>query len=745
MARAGEKAVKRFGFDMAIAAIGIGGLIGLIGGILCGVWDGFAVIIGHATRPVTLSDMFYLPLYSVALYAAIGFVAMVAIGAVTFGVIRVGGYRVDRPRLTGILIGLFVLLAVYVLLPKGTNWVQYVEFTAFSALSGLALASLSVYILRRGLRGERLAAFGISLLVWVSVSLYGVLWINSSLWPYDGFWQPKSLFAKIGFLLAAGLLAAGIYRLVLFISRKYDARRVRQAGWVLLGVMACVAIALAVVGPLGFKSSPKAEAQVPLPIMGNETAATPRQVTQLKGRPNILWIVMDTVREDHLSCYGYSRNTTPNIDEIASEGVLFENVISAAPWTLPSHASMFTSMFPSEHGTDAEHPWLDDSFETIAELLHSLGYQTYGYSNSPFVGPQYNLDQGFDTFVMTPFGRTQQEPKPEPTLPDFLRVKKYMEDLLHTQGATAEGAVTDKGAEKTNKVVEGWIADANQADKPFFLFINYFEAHEPANAPKQFSTPYLPPGVSWARANAVNQDFYLYVSEKVPMSKEDFAILSSLYDGEISYVDYRMGQLFDYVRNLGIMDNTVLIITSDHGQNLGEHNLIGHQLSIHDTLLRVPLIIRYPKVFEAGQRVEEQVQLTDIFPTITDIIRFYRHDGQPIRGNSLLTAGQQTEPGFAVAEYEIFATVLESLTKANPQFDASKYAHRLKAIIAGDFKYIWASDGRDELYNLKDDPGELNNLIDSNTQKASEMKSLLVEWLKSFQPYRPDAVQQLEE
>lgn len=107
MARSGEKTVKRLGFDMAIAAIGIGGLVGLIGGILCGVWDGFAVIIGDAPRPVALHDIFYLSLYSIALYAAIGLVAMVAIGAVIFGLIRVGGYRVDRPRLTGILIGLF--------------------------------------------------------------------------------------------------------------------------------------------------------------------------------------------------------------------------------------------------------------------------------------------------------------------------------------------------------------------------------------------------------------------------------------------------------------------------------------------------------------------------------------------------------------------------------------------------------------------------------------------------------------
>jgi len=647
------------------------------------------------------------------------------------GLIRVGKYRVDRLRLSGIFIGIFVALAVYIFLPEGDNWVQILEFTLISIFSGLALGGLSVYILRTNIRNSTLAAAGISLVFWVCVLLNSALWINSTLMSEERFWKPASLFSTLGLLLVVSLLAIGIYRLSRFLLHKYATRSTRQAGWALLTVAAAAAIAISSVGPFNLDGSTANEAAAASPTGGSKTAGS---TTPLEWMPNILLIVMDTVRADHLSCYGYELNTTPNIDMIASEGILFENVIAEAPWTLPSHASMFTSTFPTDHNTTAEHRWLEDDFETIAELLHSLGYRTFGYSNNPFVAQETNLDQGFDTFITTPFGRTQHDVEEDTELPELLRLKQYIDRLFQGNDGATSDIVLDDGAQKTNEVVKEWIADADQSEEPFFIFINYMEAHTPYHAPAEYSRPYLPDNVSLSRAEWVNQDSATYIAEATYMTSEDFTILNALYDGEITYLDYRMGQLFDYLRQLDILDDTVLIICSDHGENIGDHNLIGHQLSIHDTLLHVPLIIRYPERFDGGVRIDEQVQLADLFPTITDIIRFYREDQGEIRGYSLLRLLRKPQSTPAVSEYELFATVLENLRKVNPQFDTSKYARRLKSVRDGDYKYIWASDGRDELYNVRLDPGELNNIIESEPEKASELRNLLGAQLGGFEP-----------
>jgi arylsulfatase A-like enzyme len=391
---------------------------------------------------------------------------------------------------------------------------------------------------------------------------------------------------------------------------------------------------------------------------------------------------------------------------------------------------MFTGMFPSKHGTDGEHQWLEDDFQTIAEVLNSYGYQTFGYSNNPFVSHRNNLSQGFDTFEATPGGMIAADSE----LADLLRANFAWREVQNI-------LLMDDGARRTNEVVKRWIADAHQAETPFFVFINYMEAHRPYRPPRDYAMPYLGKDVSLARAMSVNQKPHAYITGRVEMGAGDFELLRALYDGEISYLDFRMGQLFDYLRELEILDDTVLIITSDHGENFGEHHLSGHQLCIYDTLLHVPLVIRYPGLFEAGLRVSEQVQLTDIFPTILDIVAI-EQGSEEIQGYSLL---ERREGGnsFAIAEYAIGLLWLDWLKESNSQFDVSKYTRRLKTVRTEEFKYIWASDGRDELYNIRQDPEELNNLIETMPEKAVELKALLKEWLNSFEPYRPGTAQQV--
>jgi len=402
---------------------------------------------------------------------------------------------------------------------------------------------------------------------------------------------------------------------------------------------------------------------------------------------------------------------------------------------------MFTGMFPSKHGTDAEHDWLDGSFETIAEVLSSHGYQTFEYTNNMFVGVRTQLHQGFDTYVVRHDGLNKPDIWSWPfELPDFLMISRawqYVENKI---------LLMDDGAQKTNEVVMKWIADAHQKEAPFFLFINYMEAHARYDPPEEYAAPYLPEGVSFAEAMKVQLGHWAYNAGRYKLSDQDLEALRARYDGEISYLDFRIGQLIEYLRELEILDNTLLMITSDHGENFGDHQLVGHVLCVYDTLLHVPLIIRYPGLVEAGLRIEEQVQLTDLFPTILDIVGINWGGEEQLQGQSLVRDGQQPEDTFAIAEYELHYQSFDMLkgTGFTQLFtDVHKFARRLKTIRTEEYKYIWASDGRDELYNIREDPGELNNLIQVEPEKAAELKALLKEWLNSFETYRPGEAEKI--
>jgi arylsulfatase A-like enzyme len=353
---------------------------------------------------------------------------------------------------------------------------------------------------------------------------------------------------------------------------------------------------------------------------------------------------------------------------------------------------MFTGLYLSKHATDSEHRYLKDDFYTIAELLRSYGYKTFGYSNNPWVGPDTNLHQGFDIYEVN-----EEGPAYSPLL------KVAMRRIPNPIGAE------DAGARQTNELVEKWIESCYNAKTPFFIFINYMEAHDPyGNTP--YFRRYLDANISTAKAKGVNQNPIDYISGNLKMSDENFEILRALYDGDISYLDFKMNQLFDYLRQLNILDNTVLIIASDHGESFGEHHLMSHMLGVYDTLLHVPLVIRYPKLFKADSRVVRQVRTIDIFPTILDILGINWSGAEELQGRTLVQASQQRELPFAIAEQEILQDVLNELIKANPSLDISAYSRRLKAIRTNEFKYIWTSDDKYELYNIREDPGELNNL-----------------------------------
>ena len=437
-----------------------------------------------------------------------------------------------------------------------------------------------------------------------------------------------------------------------------------------------------------------------------------------KNRPNIILMVTDATRPDHLSCYGHHRMTTPHIDQIAAEGVLYEQAISPAAWTLPSHASMFTGLHVSQHGTHFKHQYLDPRFLTVAEMLRQQGYRTAGLSAS-WVSEAFGLHRGFETFqsVKRLIEGLRHIFKQEILLEKVLRriIEKYR-SLSH----------------RTNRLSKQWLTKQINDESPFFLFLLYTDPHLPYRFREPYASRYL--GKLKAQAKRVNQDPHKYMAGRAEMSEEDFEILRLFYDVQLSSLDDIVGEFLGFLQHKGILDNTLLVFTSDHGENIGDHGLMAHQYCVYDSLIHVPLIIRYPPLLPAGQRVYGQVQTSEIFTTIMSILGIEKEDvPNDVRGRSLVPTEVASNPlPFTIAEY--LAPNMRRMLRLWPDGDYSRYDRQLRALRQDDYKYIWLSDGQHELYDLKADPEELHNLIDSEPEKAQELETRLEEWLASLEP-----------
>jgi arylsulfatase A-like enzyme len=301
---------------------------------------------------------------------------------------------------------------------------------------------------------------------------------------------------------------------------------------------------------------------------------------------SVVLVVLDTVRADHCSAYGYGNPTTPRLDRLASEGLLFEHARSVAPWTLPSHASLFTGLLPHQHGCDWEHRWLADSQVTLAEKLATAGFDSLGVTTNPNASSLYHLDQGFHEFRET------------------WRLREKHRGLSDSAIAVAE--------------VRAWLERHDPA-RPFFLFVNLADAHLPYAPPPPLDRLFGEPDER-ARHLASRGDLLqatLVGEEQV--KPEDRPGLAALYDGELRTADTRLGELLDLLDELRLAGDAIVIVTSDHGEHLGEEGRVDHQLSLDETLLRVPLVVRCPRYVKPG-RVREPVALTDVARWIDDVV-----------------------------------------------------------------------------------------------------------------------------
>jgi arylsulfatase A-like enzyme len=429
-------------------------------------------------------------------------------------------------------------------------------------------------------------------------------------------------------------------------------------------------------------------------------------------RLNVVLAVVGCARADHVSCYGYARETTPFLDQAAREGVRFSRMIAAAPSALPAHASLFTGLYAASHGATEETPFLSPRHKTLAEHLRAAGYRAAAFCTDPWVSPETGLGRGFDAFF------TQRHRNS--VAARAVSWSRKASDRLLRRG--------DSGARRTNHALRRWLtAD----DRPFFAFVHYNETHLPLHPPRPYDRMYLPHGVTAARVRTVNQDGDKYLARQVHMGEEDFTILRALYDGGLRYTDMRLREVAELLRAAGQWERTLLIITGSHGENLGEHGMVGHKWGLHDTLLRVPLVLRCPLHVPQGYVVDELAQTTDILPTILRVLDLPVEDGT-VQGRPLIEHGRAT-PGVGFAITERFRPNLTRLQQRFAALDLRPFDSRQKAISTRREKFVWQSDEANQLYDVIADPGEERDVIEDQPQRAEVLRHQLFDWLASVE------------
>jgi arylsulfatase A-like enzyme len=439
-------------------------------------------------------------------------------------------------------------------------------------------------------------------------------------------------------------------------------------------------------------------------------------------RLNVVLAVVGCARADHVSCYGYARETTPFLDQAAREGVRFSRMIAAAPSALPAHASLFTGLYAASHGATEETPFLAPRHKTLAEYLRAAGYRTAAFCTNPWVSPETGLGRGFDAFF------TQRHHNR--IAARAISWSRRASDRLLRR--------SDAGARRTNHDLRRWLA---AADRPFFAFVHYNETHLPLHLPRPYDRVYLPRTVTTARVRAVNQDSGKYLAGQVDMDEEDFIILRALYDGGLRYVDMRLREVADTLRAAGQWERTLFVITGSHGENLGEHGMMGHKWGLYDTLLRMPLVLRCPGHVPQGYVIDELAQTTDILPTILRVLGLPVED-KTAHGRPLIEQGRATpDLGFAITER--FRPNLGRLQQRFPGLDLHPFDLRQKAVRSRREKFIWQSDEDNRLYDVIADPGEECNLVEDQPQRAAVLRRQLFDWLASVEQFEEEPTAEL--
>lgn len=495
------------------------------------------------------------------------------------------------------------------------------------------------------------------------------------------------LLAIPGLRAAAGLAMAGGLACWIEPTIRSRADRARRLARRTAPALALAVLALAVVASLRGRT-------------GARDASTAVGLTA--GGPNVLLIVLDTVRADATGLNDPGRDTTPNLQALARRGARFDRAIATAPWTLPSHASILTGRSAGELGVGPDRP-LDDRFPTLAEYLGRRGYDTAGFvANTAFCSVEYGLARGFEDFHDYAFSTVDLFRSSALGWLICLRLGDVLDLACEATGREAshplEGPASRKDAARINRDALRWIA--RRRDRPFFAFLNDFDAHDPY---------LLPAGVDRRDGRgptrlADRKVLRNWIAQGPRVHPPGhFALARDAYDECLAHLDDQIGRLVDGLDRLGALENTVVIVTADHGEHFGEHRRrglrqVGHRLSVHQAEVHVPLLIVAHGRVPPGLVVPGSVSLKDLPSTVVDLIGLA--EGSPFPGRSILA--RPASP--ALVE---FNPDVDRPIGLRDQVGASGL---IRAVVSGEASLHRHGDGREELYDLRADPGELHDM-----------------------------------
>ena len=380
-------------------------------------------------------------------------------------------------------------------------------------------------------------------------------------------------------------------------------------------------------------------------------------------QPNIVLIIIDTLRSDHLGCYGYRRSTSPAMDAVAAEGVRFDQAIAGASWTTPAVMSMFTSLPPSLHQTVTSSTMLPEGMTTLAAELKKGGYQTAAIIVNPCTSRKYGFNRGFDLYD-----------------DNSIQLAAGLGDL-----DLNNNSVSDKVTQYAIK----WLKSGRQPNRPFFLHVFYFDPHYDYMPPSPYDGMFTDPDYYGGQDGSK-----ITTLVGKPLTRADKEQIIGLYDGEIRFTDDQIKVLLDTLQSMNLLNDTLLVITGDHGEEFWEHDGVAHGHTLYDELLRVPLIIHWPKEIKPKQVISKQVSLIDLMPTVLDMA------GLPIpsqcRGQSLVSL-LKTSSKQAFIERPVFSETESTISLKSIRTPSQKLIEHIK-------------DKTFEAYDLNDDPFEWDDL-----------------------------------
>lgn len=566
-------------------------------------------------------------------------------------------------------------------------------YAAAGAAGGVVVAAAARLVLNNDTaaadRGPRLWAWLVTLLMFGYAVAHATYWLG----------RPVLKLTNIAVYLAAAVLAAILGVVLQRFFKALPAVRAARAGRVWTSVALAALVFLVVIPPMLLR-----------PILaaghGSSGEMRPRTGSVSAGatRPNIVLILIDTLRADHLPIYGYSRETAPVLSDLARRSATFTRMYAQSASTKPSIATLFSSVYPSVHKVHENHDFMPDSLTVLAEVLRAAGYRTFGVSANANVSPTFGYSQGFEEFRVW---------KTESAL-RLTSMGRILEDLLGTTRLAhllGERREIVPRADLITDLTLDWLS--RNARGPLFLYVHYIDPHFPYRAPAPYDEQFDHRRQAPLRVDGVDPLGLL------PPGNDRHKVARTLdqYDGEIAYMDHHVGRLLDGLREQGVLDDAIVIVTSDHGEEFFEHGKDGHGKSAYEEVLRVPFLVHWPGRI-APTLVEHPAGLVDVMPTLLALLGIETQ--AEMQGISFARALFQSSdpPGGR----RLFAQVVSDSFSLEM---ASDGRHKLIRHVRG------AREGEEELYDLARDPLERTNLA----TQLSGMRTALREDLEVFNTF----------